>query len=187
MGDIETRAGGEIGLETRGLAKIIKGYAIVFDRLSENLGGFKERIAPSAVDRTMTERIDLRALVDHDSAKILGRLTAGTLRVSKDARGLQIEIDPPETTIGLDIVESVRRRDVTGMSFAFMALNDGWDATTTPPTRTVTDMLIREVSIVTFPAYPDTAVALRSLAMRHLTPARSVSERLAESQRRRWR
>jgi HK97 family phage prohead protease len=136
------------------------------------------------VDRTLKEKVDLRALVDHDSARILGRLTAGTLRVEKDGHGLQVEIDPPETTSGQDIVESIRRRDVTGMSFAFRTLKDLWDETTDPPTRTVLDMLVREVSVVTFPAYPQTEVALRALralqgqkGSRAIRPA-TVAERL---------
>jgi hypothetical protein len=163
MDELEIRAGGEIGIETRGLAKVIRGYAIVFNRLSETLGFFREQIDPGAVDRTLQDRIDLRALVDHDSARPLGRLTAGTLRVEKDAHGLRVEIDPPMTTSGQDIVESIARRDVTGMSFAFRTLKEQWDETTDPPTRTVLDMLVREVSVVTFPAYPQTEVALRSL------------------------
>lgn len=182
--DIEIRAGGEITVETRGVAKIIRGYAIVFNRLSENLGFFREQIAPEAMDRTLSDHIDLRALVDHDSSRILGRITAGTLRVEKDGQGLVVEIDPPQTTSGQDIVESVRRRDVTGMSFAFRTLKDMWDETTTPPTRTVLDMLVREVSIVTFPAYPQTEVALRSFRAQRVTrPGRPVglAERMAWS------
>jgi len=163
MDDIEIRGGGEIGIETRGLTRIIRGYAIVFNRLSENLGFFREQIAPEAVDRTLKERVDLRALVDHDSARILGRMSAGTLRVEKDEHGLRFEIDPPATTSGHDIVESIARRDVTGASFAFRSVKDDWDETTNPPTRTVRDMLVRELSVVTFPAYPQTEVALRSL------------------------
>jgi uncharacterized protein len=187
MSDLEIRTGGEIGIETRGLARIIRGYAIVFDRLSENLGGFRESIAPSAVDRTLKDGIDLRALVDHDSARILGRLSAGTLRVEKDANGLRVEIDPPATSSGQDIVESIRRRDVQGMSFAFRTMPEGddWDFKTDPPTRVVTDMLVREVSIVTWPAYPQTEVALRSLdtKMREVYKGRpvTVAERLTWS------
>ena len=113
----------------------------------------------------MAEGIDLRALVDHDTAKPLGRLKAGTLRVETDAHGLRVEIDPPNTTYGHDIMESIRRGDVTGMSFAFRTMPDGerWDESVTPPLRTVTDMQVREVSVVTFPAYPQTEVAMRSL------------------------
>lgn len=162
--EIEIRSGdGDLRVESRGRAPVLRGYAIVFDRLSETLGFFREQIAAEAVDRTLKERVDLRALVDHDSARILGRLSAGTLRIEKDAHGLAVEIDPPQTTAGADIVESVRRRDVTGMSFAFVTLKDQWDETTNPPTRTVLDMLVREVSIVAFPAYPQTEAALRSL------------------------
>jgi len=182
--DIEIRVGGEIGIETRGLQRIIRGYAIVFDRLSENLGGFRERIAPGAIDRTLSDGIDLRALVDHDSARILGRLSAGTLRVEKDPHGLRIEVDPPETTSGQDIVESIRRRDVTGMSFAFRTVDDDWDVKADPPVRTVTDMLVREVSVVTFPAYPQTEVALRSLAENR--PGVSSGRPLTVAERLRW-
>jgi hypothetical protein len=155
----------------------------VFNRLSENLGFFREQIAPDAVTRTLKDQVDLRALVDHDSARILGRISAGTLRAESDANGLLVEIDPPDTTSGQDIVESIRRRDVTGMSFSFRALKDMWDETTDPPTRTVLDMLVREVSVVTFPAYPQTEVAMRSLdayrATAHNGRPRTVSERMA--------
>lgn len=163
--EIRTCEGGDLRVEARGVARVIRGYAIVFDRPSENLGGFREIIKPEAVDRTLNDGIDLRALVDHESAKLLGRMSAGTLRVEKDGHGLRVEIDPPETTFGHDIVESIRRRDTTGMSFSFRQVPESgdWDFTTDPPTRIVEDMLIREVSVVTFPAYPSTEVALRAL------------------------
>lgn len=193
MSDIEIRTCdvGELRVESRGVARVIRGYAIVFDRLSENLGGFREIIKPGAVDRTLKDGADLRALVDHDSAKIIGRLSAGTLRVEKDGRGLRVEIDPPDTTTAQDIVESIKRRDVTGMSFAFRTMPDGddWDFKTDPPTRSVTDMLVREVSIVTFPAYPLTEVAMRSLAARRKPTGATIQglrQRLAQ-QRAGWR
>jgi HK97 family phage prohead protease len=184
--DLEIRAcdGGELRVESRGVARVIRGYAIVFDRLSENLGGFREIIAPEAVDRTLKEGVDLRALVDHDSARIIGRLSAGTLRIEKDSQGLRVEIDPPETSAGQDIVESVKRRDVTGMSFAFRYVGDpDVDGKTNPPTVTIRDMLIREVSLVSFPAYPQTSAAMRSLVARHQQAATrgrplTVAERL---------
>ncbi len=187
MDDIETRTCeiSDLRIETRGLARVIRGYAIVFNKLSETLIFFREQIDPAAVDRTLKEKIDVRALVDHDPARIVGRLTAGTLRVEKDGHGLQVEIDPPETTSGQDIVESIRRRDVTGMSFAFRTLKDLWDETTDPPTRTVLDMLVREVSIVTFPAYPQTEVALRGLQAIQEQKARPIRP-LTVAERLRW-
>lgn len=194
MHDLEIRqtTGADLGIEARGVSRVIRGYAIVFNRLSENLGGFREQVAPAAIDRTLQDGIDLRALVDHDSRLILGRLRADTLRVEKDGHGLRVEIDPPSTSVGQDIVESIRRRDVTGMSFAFRMVPNGddWDFTTDPPTRTIRDMLVREVSVVTFPAYPQTEVALRSLQAARGTlraPHRgvTVAERIAWSKQRR--
>lgn len=180
--EIEIRACeiGDLRIESRGVARVIRGHAIVFDRLSENLGGFREMIAPTAVDRTLQDGIDLRALVDHDSAKIIGRMTAGTLRVEKDGQGLRVEIDPPDTSVAQDIVESIRRRDVTGMSFAFRTIADDWDFKADPPIRTVTDMLVREVSVVTFPAYPQTDVAMRALAERQQRRTREAPRTITE-------
>jgi uncharacterized protein len=161
-------------LETRSLSDVradgqkIVGYPVVFDSLSEDLGGFFEVISPTAVDRTLAEQRDVRALVDHDPSKVIGRMKAGTLALSKDARGLRAEIVPPDTTVGRDILESVRRGDVTGMSFTFAVIRpDGerWEQRNGQPVRVVLDAVIPEVSIVTFPAYSqtDVQVAVRSL------------------------
>ena len=125
----------------------------------------------------------LRALVDHDTGEIIGRLSAGTLRIAKDERGLRVEIDPPSSPRGQNIIEAIRRRDITGMSFGFQTLNDAWNTKADPPVRTVTDMRIREVSLVSFPAYPQTDAALRSLALAR-PKVRTVTERLAA--RRGW-
>ncbi len=147
---------------------VIRGYAIVFNSLSENLGGFREIIPPQAVERTVRENMDVRALVDHDPAKILGRTRAGTLRLAADKVGLRAEIDPPNTTAARDTVESVRRGDVSGMSFGFRAIGEDdswWSLQDGVPVRTVKDMAIHDVSVVTYPAYVATQVevALRAL------------------------
>lgn len=157
----ETRASmGELRVDPE--TKQLVGYAVVFNKLSEDMG-FREVIAPSAVDRALREGQDVRALVDHNPTLILGRTKAGTLRMKKDAYGLKVTIDPPNTSVAKDIKESVRRGDVSGMSFSFQTLEYEWDLKTVPPTRTVTDMNMRDVSIVTYPAYPQTDIALRSL------------------------
>src|SRR6185295_15501001 len=88
----------------------------------------------------------------------MGRLSARTLVMKKDQEGLRVEIDPPDTTYSRDAMESIKRGDLTGMSFAFRTLKDQWDETTDPPTRTVLDMRVSEVSLVTFPAYPSTDI-----------------------------
>ena len=166
--DVERRsvAGAELRVVNDGLRTKFVGHAVVFNELSEPLMFFREVIAPEAVDRTFSEKIDVRALIDHDPAKLMGRLTARTLTLKKDPHGLLVEIDPPDTSYSRDALESVRRGDLTGMSFAFRTLKDQWDENTDPPTRTVLDMRIHEVSLVTFPAYPATEVdvAQRSLS-----------------------
>jgi HK97 family phage prohead protease len=107
-------------------------------------------------------------LVDHDSAKVIGRTRAGTLQLRKDSRGMKIEVEPdPEISYARDIMRSVARGDVTGMSFGFRVIDDEWNYDGKEPVRTVTDMRVSEVSIVTFPAYQatDVQVAQRSLKL----------------------
>ena len=111
--DLERRAATGVGAEGRR----VRGYAIVFGEMSEDLGGFREIIEPSAVDRTFAEGIDVRALVDHDPGKVIGRKTAETLRLVKDQRGLLVEIDVPKTTAGDDILELARHEAQVEWSF----------------------------------------------------------------------
>jgi len=175
--DLEQRwKGGETRVDVDS-AKKLSGYAIVFNVMSVDLGGFKEIILPEAVDRTLSEALDVRALVDHDPSKIIGRTRAGTLTLRKDRKGLRAEIDPADTTVGRDILESVRRGDVSGMSFAFRYLTDDWRKEDGMNIREVSDMTISDVSIVTYPAYQQTSVdvALRSLeAYRAMNRRQSV-------------
>ena len=146
---------------------VIKGYAIVFGTLSEDLGGFREIIEATAVDRTLAGG-DVRALVDHDPSKVLGRRKAGTLKLEKDARGLLVTITPPDTTVGRDTLALVGRGDVSGMSFTFEVVRPGgerFERRGDQLVRIVSDAIIHEVSVVTFPSYTatDVQVARRSL------------------------
>lgn len=102
-------------------AATLAGYAAVFGEWSEDLGGFRERIAPGAFQNTLSG--DVRALWNHDPAFVLGRTTNGTLRLAEDDRGLRVEIDPPAGALFDSFLENVRRGDVTPMSFGFSVLN----------------------------------------------------------------
>jgi len=106
-------------------AKTILGHAAVFDKLSDNLGGFREKIAPGAFDGVMGD--DVRALFNHDPNLILGRTASGTARISVDDEGLVYEIDPPDTQLGRDLLVSMERGDVTQSSFAFTIEDDSFD------------------------------------------------------------
>jgi len=141
------------------------GYASVFNRLSEDLGGFREQISPSAFRRTVEDsEADVRALVNHDSTMVLGRRISGTLELSTDEHGLKIKILMPQTTYARDLTELVRRGDVSQMSFGIIVQpgGDNWGIRDGQRVRTVTDVQLLEVSVVSVPAYPDTTVALRS-------------------------
>lgn len=140
------------------------GYGAVFNSLSENLGGFREQIAPGAFSRSLAEGDDIRALWNHNSDMVLGRTRSGTLRLSEDDTGLRAEIDPPESASSL--IESVRRGDVSQMSFGFVVRANGDRVDEDEDgmlLRTLTDVRLMEVSPVAFPAYPETSIDARTL------------------------
>ncbi len=157
----------------------IRGLAIPFNSLSEDLGGFVELFEPSAVDRTLAEGLDVRALVDHDPAKIIGRTKAGTLTLRKAADGLHVAINVPDTTVGRDVLTLVSRGDVSGMSIGFRVMpgGDRFEQRDGQMVRVVTDARIIEASIVTFPAYTatDASVAQRALREHQARQGRSVA------------
>lgn len=148
--------------ESDSLPKIV-GYAAVFNSLSHDLGGFRERIKPGAFRDALASQPDVRALVDHDPGKILGRTKSGTLTLSEDERGLLAVITPPDTTLGRDLVTSLRRGDIDGMSFGFVAVKDKWGREEGVAVRELEQVNVFDVSVVGTPAYADTSVALRSL------------------------
>jgi len=146
------------------LPKII-GYAAVFNKMSVDFGGWREKIAPGAFTNTI-EVDDIRALIDHDSGKILGRNTARTLILEENSKGLKVTITPPDTNAGRDIITSIERGDVTGMSFGFKTVTDEWNTKDEEEIRTLKEVKLFDVSPVTFPAYPDTTVGTRSFEQR---------------------
>lgn len=143
-------------------AMVARGYAALFNSEADIGGYFREVIAPGAFRETL-KNDDIRALIDHDTGRVIGRSTAGTLRLKEDDKGLSVEIDLPDTTDGRDLAVQLERGDISGMSFGFIVRHDEWDETSDPPTRTIHAVDLREVSAVAFPAYGDTEIALRSL------------------------
>ena len=159
------------GLEIReeGGVKRLVGYAAVFDSNSVNLGGFVEAIRSGAFRRTLAAGADVRAMLEHDPGKIFARSTVaegpGTLKVGEDDHGLRVEITPNDSQAGRDVIEHVRSGVLDAMSFGFYVAEGGerWNFKALPNLRELTDVDLDDVSVVSFPAYPKTEIALRSV------------------------
>lgn len=148
---------------------ILNGLAAVFNSLSQDLGGYRERLAPGCFSRALLEHHDVRCLFNHDANAVLGRTVAGTLRLEQNSQGLAFECDLPDTSIGRDVHTMVARGDISQCSFGFCCLNDDVSVETDPDdeentirVRTVRDLSLLDVSAVTYPAYTATSVQARS-------------------------
>lgn len=162
----------------------ITGYAAKFGKWSVDLGGFTEKIRAGAFDKAL-EDSDVRALKNHDPSLLLGRSSSKTLRLSTNTVGLQFELDVPNTTTGRDVVEEIRRKDISGCSFSFTTAEDDWkyneDGTVQRTIIKIGELF--DVGPVTYPAYPDTTVAVRSLdAFKETVPFEKSSDTPAEKQ-----
>lgn len=180
MTEIEKR-GGSLGVEKRAAddKRTLGGYAAVFNSDTTIGDYFIERIAPGAFSKSIASG-DVRALVDHNMGRVIGRTKSGTLRLVEDERGLMAEIDVPDTTDGNDLWTLVERGDVSGMSFGFRVTKQDWDETGDMPIRTIHEVELFEVSAVAWPAYDDTTLAKRSLEQ-----TREEAEALREAEEKR--
>jgi uncharacterized protein len=146
----------------------IDGIAAVYNKWSEDLGGFREMIEPGFFENVLKD--DVRAFWNHDNNLILGRTRAKTLVLEDTERGLGYKIIPPDTQAGRDAVTSIKRGDVTQSSFSF-TVKPGGDEWTRNKDGSVSRVLKRggagrlyDVSPVTIPAYRQTSVHARSMA-----------------------
>lgn len=155
--------GGQFQIEKReaeaGTNPIIVGYAAVFDQRTD-LGFFTESIAPGAFTESLSRGDDVRALIDHDPSKIIGR-TPKTLRLEEDSRGLRYEVTPPETAIARDLITNIAAGLITQSSFGFYIEEEVLNKTGDKPHFTITRARLFDVSPVTFPAYEGTSVSLQ--------------------------
>jgi hypothetical protein len=143
----------------------LSGYAALYDTDSEDMG-YIESLAPGVFQRSLDDDDEVLALVEHDPQRLLGRRSAGTLRLDTDKRGLTFEIDIPDTTLGRDVREQVRRGDLSQMSFAFSLYDETGEVMGQNAdgrrTRRITSARLHDVSIVAQPAYTETSVDVRS-------------------------
>ena len=137
------------------------GYAVKWNSPSQVLYcDFVESFAPKAFSDSLASGEDVRALFEHDYTKLLGRTSAGTLKLEEDSTGLRFELTPPDTTIGKDLLVSVSRGDITGMSFGFRAMEAEWNFDVEPYQRTVI-----KVTVTSIPAYPESSVEIAKRSM----------------------
>ena len=143
----------------------IVGHAAVFDSWSETLGGlfpFKEIVRKGAFKDSIIKD-DIRALFNHDPNYVLGRNKANTLELEEDEIGLRVRIIPPNTTWAKDLVESIRRGDISQMSIGFIVEEDTWGTKDGLDIREIKKVQLFDVSPVTFPAYQETDVGVRAM------------------------
>jgi len=154
-----------IALETREAANneemYIEGYFVVFNQPTELWTGAFEEIAPTALDKTLSN--DIRALINHDTRLVLGRNKSGTLELKVDSRGLwgRIKINPNDSE-AVNVYERVKRGDVSQCSFGFNVVSEETEWRDDGGVKwTITEVDLHEVSVVTFPAYEETGVQAR--------------------------
>lgn len=143
------------GTRISGLAAVYGSYAPV--------QGHYETVAPGAFDRALSERQDVALTLGHNPNQVLARTKAGTLELAADKAGLRFRAELPDTTLGRDTAESLRRGDLDAMSFAFKVRAESWSVDAGRRINTVEDLDLVDVSIVGRPAYEGTSIHLRSL------------------------
>lgn len=144
----------------------ITGVAAPFDKLSQDLGGFCEKIEKGAFEGAI-KRSDVVGLFNHNPDHLLGRQSAKTLRLRESDRGLEFDMDLPDTQLARDVAENIRAKNITGNSFSFIVKVDEWDKSDKKMAiRTIKEFdRLFDVGPVTFPAYKATKVAARSLEL----------------------
>lgn len=143
-------------------SRLVYGYAALYDNTTRIMDWYDEEIAQGAFDSAQMD--DVRALFNHDPNLLLARTKSGTLSLSVDERGLKYEFEAPNTSAGNDLLEMLRRGDVSQSSFAFTIAAEEWiEEKGMKPKRRITKVeRLYDVSPVTYPAYPDTTAAKRS-------------------------
>lgn len=144
---------------------VIEGYFSVFNRDYELWPGAVEQVAPGAFRETLGG--DIRALANHDTRLVLGRTTTGTLTLREDDKGLfgTIKVNEQDSD-AMNLYARVQRGDVSQCSFGFDILDEEFTERSDGSVLwTIRKVKLYEVSVVTFPAYVETAVSARKVQM----------------------
>jgi len=145
--------------------KIIEGYAIKWEALSQKIGmyyPFKEKFTRGSMTQTL-KTFTQRALWNHDDNIVLGNTKNRKLKLTEDDIGLRFELDLPNSPNGENVYEAIKRKDVEGVSFGFRALEEEWDETDPKNViRTIRKADLIEISPTAFPAYTQSSVTARN-------------------------
>lgn len=153
------------------------GYASVFNRYSQNLGGFVEEVAPGAFTDTLT-RANVAGLFNHDVNQLLATVDSGTLTLEQDATGLRyvmaLDVEDPDA---VRVMRKVETQKLRGSSFSFRTLDEEWSATEQGfPLRRLLAVELYDVGPVTNPAYLSTEEAGAQVALRCLATKLDLPE-----------
>lgn len=165
----------------------VDGYALLFNTLSRNLGGFREKIDPEAIEGVI-DASDVMAVLNHDNSRGIlarSRFGKGSLALSADEKGLRYVFDAPRTALGDECLEYLRRGDITQSSFAFTVKEDSWEKQEDGTyIRTIKRFeRLYDVSPVFEPAYFGTDVKCRSFEDFKAEEERKEAEAKAEQER----
>ena len=180
LGGSELRAGGD--------SRKIEGRSIVFNSLSQDFGGWKEEISPDAISDEIINASDILFLLNHsDSRGILGRKRKGSGSLSTEIRGdgVYFSFDAPQTSLGDELLEYLRRGDITQCSFAFTVDDDDWkEQEDGSYIRTIKKFhRIYDMSAVYTPAYTDTEVKCARFAEIKAQEAEEAKKKMEEMER----
>jgi len=169
---LQTRAEGDSD-------KYIEGYFAVFNQETELWDRCFEQIAPGAFANSLKDN-DIRCLFNHDTSFVMGRCAAGTLELKEDTHGLwgRIKVNPNDSQ-AMDVYARVERGDISGCSFGFIPVSEEFTDRGDNFLYTVREADTHEVSICTFPAYPQTEIQARKQDFEQ-SKKRSIEQRKAE-------
>lgn len=173
-------------LKTRAEGKgnrYIEGYFAIFEKETELWPNSFEKIARGAFDNSLKNN-DIRCLFNHDTGFVLGRTASKTLKLRTDTYGLwgRVKINTNDTR-AMDIHARVERGDISGCSFGFNPLSEEYEERSNGILWTVTEADTYEVSICTFPAYPQTEIQARKKDFEQ-SQKRSLEQRKFELRKR---
>lgn len=154
ISQLSTRAEGEEK------AVAIDGYAAVFNSKTNIGGWFDEVIEPGAFSRSLSDNGDIRALFNHNWDNVLGRTKSQTLELKEDEKGLNFKVELPDTSVARDLTISMERGDINQCSFGFFITDEEQNYNVEPALRTIKEVELFEISIVSIPAYDDTEASL---------------------------